>query len=203
MTYTKTTVLAVAALAVLCTPALARQKSAAAVAVEYGYRDDDRARGARQTVTVVQRVEHVRRHESRKAHRVARKPSPARVAVRSTVQTADGSLAQRARAYLGKTAGEIGVRHSLWCAAFMNKLLDGGTGSNYARSYLGYGHRVPGPQVGTIAVLSRGRSRSKGHVGVVTGVDGDGNPIIVSGNHGGRVGEAVYPKARVLAYVAR
>ena len=33
------------------------------------------------------------------------------------------------------------------------------------------------------------------------GTDGQGNPIIVSGNHGNAVRQAVYPKSRVLAYV--
>ena len=31
--------------------------------------------------------------------------------------------------------------------------------------------------------------------------DGDGNPIVVSGNHGPTVKEAVYPKHKVIAYV--
>jgi hypothetical protein len=39
------------------------------------------------------------------------------------------------------------------------------------------------------------------HVGVVTNLDANGNPIILSGNHGHRVGTGVYPKGRILAYV--
>jgi hypothetical protein len=31
---------------------------------------------------------------------------------------------------------------------------------------------------------------------VISGIDSRGNPIIISGNHGQRVGEAVYPRAR-------
>lgn len=64
-----------------------------------------------------------------------------------------------------------------------------------ARSWLAKPHISP--QVGAIAVMSR---RGGGHVGVVSGFDGRGNPIIVSGNHGKRVGEGVYPAGRVLAY---
>lgn len=94
-------------------------------------------------------------------------------------------------------------RSSLWCARFMNFVLQRtghkGTGSDMARSFVSYGRRVHGPQVGSIAVLSRGRGG--GHVGVVTGVDKRGNPIIISGNHGRRVGEGAYPRSRVLAYV--
>jgi hypothetical protein len=36
---------------------------------------------------------------------------------------------------------------------------------------------------------------------VVSGIDPHGNPVIISGNHGHRVGEAVYARARVIAYV--
>ena len=62
-----------------------------------------------------------------------------------------------------------------------------------------YGHRISEPEVGAIAVLTRGKRG--GHVGVVSGVDEQGNPIIISGNHGQRVGEAIYPRSRVIAYV--
>lgn len=114
----------------------------------------------------------------------------------------DANLAERARAYVGQTAAEVGVRRSLWCAAFVNKITGGGTGSDLARSWLSK-PRVA-PAVGAIAVLSRGRG---GHVGVVSGFDGHGNPIIISGNHAGprgarRVGIGTYPRARVLAYVS-
>jgi uncharacterized protein (TIGR02594 family) len=74
-----------------------------------------------------------------------------------------------------------------------------GTGSRMASSFASYGHKVSGPQVGAIAVLSRGKR--SGHVGVVSGVDAKGNPIIISGNHGNRVAEAAYPRSRVYAYV--
>jgi hypothetical protein len=35
----------------------------------------------------------------------------------------------------------------------------------------------------------------------VRGTDGQGNPIVVSGNHGPTVTQSVYPKGKVLAYV--
>ena len=93
-------------------------------------------------------------------------------------------------------------RRSLWCGAFMNFVLERtghqGTGSDLARSFASVGNRVSGPQVGAIAVMAR---RGGGHVGVVSGVDGNGNPIIISGNHGHRVAEAVYPRGRIYAYV--
>ena len=45
------------------------------------------------------------------------------------------------------------------------------------------------------------RGKNGGHVGVVSGIDPHGNPVIISGNHGHRVGEGVYPRSRVIAYV--
>ncbi len=43
--------------------------------------------------------------------------------------------------------------------------------------------------------------RGGGHVGVVSGVDPNGNPIVVSGNHNRTVAELVYPAGRISAYV--
>jgi uncharacterized protein (TIGR02594 family) len=109
------------------------------------------------------------------------------------------SVVAEARRYLG---GNPTGRARLWCARFMNMVLQHtgyrGTGSDMARSFASYGRRVSGPQVGAIAVMGR---RGGGHVGVVSGVDASGNPIVVSGNHGHRVAEAVYPRGRIYAYV--
>ena len=101
----------------------------------------------------------------------------------------------------------------VWCARFMNFVLkrtgNPGTGSDSAASFADYGRRLWGPQVGAIAVMKRGKNG--GHVGVVSGIDSSGNPIIISGNHnvcsgnktGNRrcVGVGVYPRERVYAYV--
>lgn len=109
-------------------------------------------------------------------------------------------LVKEARKYVGTNPT---ARKKLWCATFMNMVLAragyAGTGSDAARSFASYGKRIGEPRVGAIAVLSRGKNG--GHVGIVTGVDANGNPIIVSGNHGRRVGEAAYPRTRVIAYV--
>jgi uncharacterized protein (TIGR02594 family) len=105
-----------------------------------------------------------------------------------------------ARRYLG---GNPTDRASLWCARFMNMVLQQtgyrGTGSDMARSFANYGQRVSGPQVGAIAVMSRGRSG--GHVGIITGIDARGNPIMISGNNGNRVREAPVSPGRIYAYV--
>ena len=75
-----------------------------------------------------------------------------------------------------------------------------GTQSRAARSFLQYGKKLDGPRVGAIAIMYR-KGPNNGHVGVVRGTDGQGNPIIVSGNHGNTVRQSVYSKSRVLAYV--
>ena len=109
-----------------------------------------------------------------------------------------GDLVSKARMYIGKTGPQLGLPKYLWCADFMNLITNGGTGSRAARSYASYGTRVSGPTVGAIAVMSRGRRG--GHVGIVSAIDRRGNPVIISGNHGRRVAEAVYPKHRIYAY---
>jgi uncharacterized protein (TIGR02594 family) len=110
------------------------------------------------------------------------------------------ALVTEARKYLGTNPT---ARSRLWCATFMNMVLAkvgySGTNSDAAKSFAQYGYRVSEPEVGAIAVLTRGKTG--GHVGVVSGIDEQGNPIIISGNHGDRVGEAIYPRSRVIAYV--
>ena len=110
------------------------------------------------------------------------------------------TLVREARKYMGTNPTD---RSRLWCATFMNMVLAkagyAGTNSDAARSFAQYGRRVSEPRVGAIAVLTRGKNG--GHVGVVSGIDANGNPIIISGNHGRKVGEAIYPRSRVIAYV--
>ena len=110
------------------------------------------------------------------------------------------NIVAEARRYLG---GNPTSRGSLWCARFMNMVLQHsgyrGTGSDMASSFARYGQRVSGPQVGAIAVMSRGRRG--GHVGIITGVDAKGNPIMISGNNGNRVREAPISRGKIYAYV--
>ena len=111
-----------------------------------------------------------------------------------------GGVVAEARRWIG---GNPTGRSSLWCGNFMNFVLER-TGhqaspSNMARSFASYGQRISGPQVGAIAVMSRGARG--GHVGVVSGIDANGNPIIISGNHGHRVAESTYSRGRIYAYV--
>ena len=122
----------------------------------------------------------------------------------TTFQTAQSfgssNVVDEARRYLG---GNPTGRGSLWCARFMNMVLERSghhsTGSDMASSFAGYGQRISGPQVGAIAVMSRGRRG--GHVGIVSGMDANGNPIVISGNNGNRVREAAISRGRIYAYV--
>ena len=105
----------------------------------------------------------------------------------------------------GATAPQVGVPSELWCADFMNFILgqtgQSGTGSRAARSFLKYGKPLDGPRVGAIVVLSRNGGHSEsGHVGIVRGTDGEGNPVVISGNHGNKVSESIYKKEKVLGY---
>jgi uncharacterized protein (TIGR02594 family) len=147
---------------------------------------------------------HHRRHFARAGRMAAsgEQPGP-QMMVNAGVSPAAGfgssNVVAEARRYIG---GNPTGRGRLWCARFMNMVLQHsglhGTGSDMARSFASYGQRVSGPQIGAIAVMGR---RGGGHVGVVSGIDASGNPIVVSGNHGHRVAESVYPRGRIYAYV--
>jgi uncharacterized protein (TIGR02594 family) len=139
----------------------------------------------------------VRRAE-RPAHRGSRVASLGRGTYGAS-SGAGSDLVSEARRWIG--TNPTGWAH-VWCGRFMNFVLERtgrrGTGSNTAFSFAGYGRRVSGPQVGAIAVMGR---RGGGHVGVVSGIDPHGNPILISGNHGHQVAEAVYPRGRISVYV--
>lgn len=152
---------------------------------------------------------HLSKHHAKKHYRHhARRGRYAAAAATAEASTSQGfggfggsNIVAEARRYIG--SGNPTGRSSLWCARFMNMVLERsghkGTGSDMARSFAGYGQRISGPQVGAIAVMSRGRRG--GHVGIVSGIDAKGNPIVISGNHGHRVAEATYSRGRVYAYV--
>jgi len=106
--------------------------------------------------------------------------------------------------WIGATSRQVGVPYpELWCADFINFILrrtgHPTTNSRAAKSFLDYGKRIDHPRVGAIVVLTRGKNG--GHVGIVRGTDGAGNIIVISGNHGNKVWESMYPKSRVLGYV--
>ena len=106
--------------------------------------------------------------------------------------------------WMGASSRQVGVPYpDLWCADFVNFILrrtgHPTTNSRAAKSFLEYGKRISDPRVGAIVVLTR--AKNGGHVGIVRGTDGAGNIIVISGNHGNKVSESMYPKSRVLGYV--
>jgi uncharacterized protein (TIGR02594 family) len=126
-------------------------------------------------------------------------PGAAPISMTTSGGFGSSSIVAEARRYIG---GNPTGRGSLWCARFMNMVLQHsgyrGTGSDMARSFASYGQRISGPQVGAIAVMGR---RGGGHVGIITGIDASGNPIMISGNNGNRVKEAPISRGRIYAYV--
>jgi uncharacterized protein (TIGR02594 family) len=164
--------------------------------VRYSF-NANRAPAATRTATIAAETSGRSRHHDRRnlATARARAQSHANSAFGGTTSNA---LVSEARKYIGTNPTGRG---SLWCGAFMDMVLKRTGhrgGGNLAKAYASYGTRVSGPQVGAIAVLRR---HGGGHVGVVSGVDPNGNPIIVSGNHNRTVAESVYPADRVTAYV--
>lgn len=128
--------------------------------------------------------------------------APVRVAVHvahRAVRTAahivsyGSDLVSRAAAYMG--GNPTGWRHN-WCGKFMSMIAPDAAARirnpNQARDWAELPHTSA--HVGAIAVMPH-------HVGVVSGFDANGNPVIVSGNHNHRVGEGVYPRSRIIAYV--
>ena len=110
-------------------------------------------------------------------------------------QTSYG-LAAKAERYVGASARQLGLPRNLWCADFMNMITHSGS-DRRAVSYLYRGRPAPYGCTDCVAITHR---RGGGHVGVVKNYDRRGNPILVSGNHGHRVGEGVYSKRAVIAY---
>ena len=114
----------------------------------------------------------------------------------SSFSTGSG-VVQRARQFIGATAHQVGVRSTLWCSAFLRKVTGAQDVDDRALSWEKHQHIAP--QVGAVVTMGR---RGGGHVGVVSGFTKNGDPIVISGNHGGRVREAVYSRHRIRAWVS-
>ena len=106
-----------------------------------------------------------------------------------------GDLIAKAYNHMGASAKQLGLPNRLWCADFMNMIAGGD--DRRAISYAQRGKAAPYGCTNCVAVTAR---KGGGHVGVVSGYDSGGNPIIISGNHNRRVGVGVYAKHRVIAY---
>jgi uncharacterized protein (TIGR02594 family) len=88
-----------------------------------------------------------------------------------------------------------------WCAAFCGACLERSgirsTRSLMARSYLAWGEPIAEPRMGAVAIFSRGKDPSLGHVGFWLG-ESDGGIVLLGGNQGNAVSVVRYPKARLL-----
>lgn len=114
-------------------------------------------------------------------------------------------LVSTARRHVGATARDLRLPRSLWCGDFVNLVRrEAGLSpvpSRLARDQQRGGVRLSRPRVGAIVVLSRGRSNSAGHTGIISGELPNGDLVVVSGNHNRHVSESVYPRSRVIAIV--
>jgi len=110
------------------------------------------------------------------------------------------NVVAEAQRYIG--GNPTGRREACGARASMNMVLQH---SGLSRHRLGPGafssrataSACPDRRSAPIAVM--GRRGGGGHVGVVSGIDAGGNPIVVSGNNGNRVREAPISRGRIYA----
>lgn len=134
----------------------------------------------------------VKTHRETITHRVITHPAESYGAPSPSLSFTGDSLVERARSYMGQTARQIGVRSTLWCSAFLRHITGAAGVDDSAISWDSRPHVLPA--IGTIAVMRH-------HVGVVSGFDSSGNPIIVSGNSAHRVREGAVSRQRIISFV--
>jgi hypothetical protein len=135
------------------------------------------------------------------AHRIQAATPSSRSAEREqvSVSAAGGSdLVAKARQYIG--TNPTGWAR-LWCARFMAMIAPHAAAHvrnpNWALDWAAL-PRTP-MSVGAAAVMTR---PGGGHIGIVSGITPNGDPVIIAGNAGGnRVREYAIPRGRILAYV--
>jgi uncharacterized protein (TIGR02594 family) len=90
-----------------------------------------------------------------------------------------------------------------WCAAFVGSVLARcgiqGTGKLNARSYLTWGQKIDimDAKRGDVVILSRGNSKTQGHVAFFDNLSID-SVYLLGGNQGDKVSVVAYPRSRVL-----
>lgn len=89
-----------------------------------------------------------------------------------------------------------------WCAIFVGAMLTlagyNHTKSAMARSYLNYGRKLAEPEVGCIAILTRGKPPS-GHVAFVAGASAT-HVLLLGGNQGDAVKSVWFSRKDVIGY---
>lgn len=120
-------------------------------------------------------------------------------------ETAGPASQQRIVEYLKATRVRpaMYVDETPWCAAFVCWCLERAsvpsTRAALARSYLRWGVALSKPQIGCVVVLTRGASRTQGHVGFYVGAR-DSDVLLLGGNQGNKVSIAPHSALRVLSY---
>ena len=117
--------------------------------------------------------------------------------IRPAPQIAQTNLIAQAERYVGDR-NPTGFRGA-WCGAFMGMVARRSghappPGYLQARSWAHAGRAIAGPAIGAVAVMRH-------HVGIVVGFSARG-PILISGNHGHRVGVGVYSASGIIGYRA-
>ena len=127
-------------------------------------------------------------HKSKKRKKFVKTPIVKKV-------IGSGPVIDKAKPYIGMNARQLRLPLRLWCADFMNMLFGGK--DRRAVSYVSRGTPAAYGCTNCVAVTRR---KGGHHVGIVQGYDPRGNPILISGNHGRRVGIGTYSKTAVIAY---
>jgi uncharacterized protein (TIGR02594 family) len=102
-----------------------------------------------------------------------------------------------------RTVGLASWDETPWCAAFVNwcviRVGIPGTGRATARSWLGWGTALPmsEPRFGCVAVLRRGTSGNRGHVGFWVGAR-PGEVLLLGGSQDDSVCVKGYPTSHLL-----
>lgn len=107
--------------------------------------------------------------------------------------------------YLATGGANLDPKTTAWCAAFVNSSLSQagikGTGSNMARSFMGWGEGVKEPAKGDLAVFSRGNPNGPyGHVGFFDSYTPDGKIKVLGGNQGNAVSYASYDPGSLIGF---
>lgn len=94
------------------------------------------------------------------------------------------------------------LRGQPWCGAFVAEVC-AESGLAYprawyrARAWLDWGQPIPSPELGCVVVFDR---KGGGHVGFVTGRDGQGRLMVLGGNQSNSVRVSPFTLDRVLGY---
>lgn len=117
-------------------------------------------------------------------------------AILDLLDAADGTTGD------GKTVQGIRDDETPWCASFVSGVFElaqiPSARSAWARSYLNWGIKLPGPAIGAVAVLERGPT--SGHVGFVVGQTAAGDLVLLGGNQADMVRLSAFNVQRVIGY---